>query len=263
MKNYLLPVVLLLVVINAFGKITKHPFYEGFTPTINYEKIKTIDQLSDLTPNFWRKLLLPAKDRFELDHRRKLDSMQGYYIYPQENNYLNIINIYFTTLTSTHNGVVVTATGNSNQLTPLQKQLLAQIEPGDEINITVKFMYKYLVHVGKITTGTLMVTAIPEHEAEYPNGGLEELTAYFNDYVNSKSPKKAVQEIPNRATIHFTVDEEGKVVNASIIRTSSNAQTDQLLLEAAQKLPRWKPAQNINGVTIKQQFTLSFGGRGC
>ena len=61
----------------------------------------------------------------------------------------------------------------------------------------------------------------------------------------------------------FTVNEEGEIVNAKISQTSGDSKTDKLFVEAINKMPKWKPAQNSKGVKVKQEFIFNLSGGGC
>jgi len=62
--------------------------------------------------------------------------------------------------------------------------------------------------------------------------------------------------------VKFTVNEEGKIVDALIFRSSEDPKADQLLLDAINKMPEWKPARNSTGMKIKQEFTIPMSN-GC
>jgi len=37
----------------------------------------------------------------------------------------------------------------------------------------------------------------------------------------------------------------------------------KLILDETKKMPKWKPAKNSEGIKIKQEFSIPFGGGGC
>jgi len=45
-------------------------------------------------------------------------------------------------------------------------------------------------------------------------------------------------------------------------KTSGDQKTDKLLLKAINKMPKWKPAENSDGIKVKQEFEFSVGNCG-
>ena len=109
--------------------------------------------------------------------------------------------------------------------------------------------------------GQYVVTIVPETEAEYP-GGFEHLSSYVTESVINKISDKSTSENIQWAIVSFTVNEEGQVFDAKMSRSSSDIKIDKLLLDAINKMPKWKPAKNYLGLTVKQTFSIPFGG-GC
>jgi TonB family protein len=132
----------------------------------------------------------------------------------------------------------------------------------------VKVRFKYIdkdpynrADASKTIEGTVRVTVVPETEAEYM-GGNKQITEYFNQNVVNKISEKNPEKI-QQAVLKFTVDEDGQIINPKITRTSNDSEIDKLLLDAAAKMPKWKPAQNAQGTKVKQDFTIPFGNGGC
>jgi TonB family protein len=61
----------------------------------------------------------------------------------------------------------------------------------------------------------------------------------------------------------FTVSEAGEIVNTKISKTSGDAKTDKLMIEAINKMPKWKPAENAKGIKVAQEFEFGVGRGGC
>jgi TonB family protein len=105
------------------------------------------------------------------------------------------------------------------------------------------------------------MTVIPEVEAQYM-GGSEQQKLYFQENVIKKIPKSSTEKSP-KGVVVFTINEEGAITNALIKTSTGDAKTDELLLDAVNKMPQWKPAENSKGVKVKQDFEFSIGNEGC
>jgi len=157
---------------------------------------------------------------------------------------------------------VVQAMGINDTLTTAQKELLKSAELGDEIIIDVAYTSKNFITQG-VDMHTLHYTAtlVPEHEAEFP-GGLELMTAYLKENAMRKIPDSTFKEF-QQVIIRFTIDEHGEIAKARFAATSGDPKTDELLLNAINRMPKWRPAVNADGVKVKQEFEFSVGGGGC
>jgi len=254
--------------------------YTGrLTPSTNKLKLHEAAFLNDITPELWRNMALPAYERMDLN-RRRMAHYQGYdifplgynYLSPQEHNYNKIIDYLSVNITSTHEGKTRTAHSNNDQLSPEQKRILATADLNTDISIKVRFKYKDLVNDAsgpepKIIEGNVSVTVVPETEAQFP-GGYAELRNQLTKSVMSRLPSGGASESMYsdkiaRSVVKFTINEEGRVVDASISTTSTDSFLDILLVDAVYHLPKWKPAKNAKGQTVKQQFNFSMGSGGC
>ena len=104
-------------------------------------------------------------------------------------------------------------------------------------------------------------TVIPETEAEYP-GGNQQMTQYLKENAIDKIPEISSKQI-QQTLVEFTVNEKGETANAKIIKTSGDSETDKLLIEAINKMPKWSPAKDSKGRKVKQEFEFSVGSSGC
>ena len=102
---------------------------------------------------------------------------------------------------------------------------------------------------------------MPQTEAEYP-GGFKQLSAHFKRQVAAKLNDKQIAEKLYQAVIRFTISADGQVQNPAIVKTTTDAQLDKLLLQAMQQMPDWKPSADAKGTKLKQEFTIPFSG-GC
>jgi TonB family protein len=253
MKNKMLFLFLCFITLTGFSR-------ESFRPTVLKARLNEAQYAEDLTPRFWQELILESKDRFELDLRRKNDSAQGYYISPQENNYKHILTIMSVEVSAAGNGHSQAAWSTSGRLTPEQKKLIYETALGEEVNIRVRFQYNNYGAGGAIIEGKLPLTVVPDTEASYPGGSLNMLKDDVVSYVNAKNSGKKSIEQNFQATVKFTVDENGMITNPHITTSSTIPKIDRLLLEALRQLPKWKAAENKNGLKVKQSFKIAFGG---
>jgi TonB family protein len=156
------------------------------------------------------------------------------------------------------------AVSPNDALSTEQKNILNTVDPGTGITINVTYKSKNAV-TDNIVNSTMSVSMmiVPEIEAEYI-GGYQQLKKYLKENVISKiSEAKTWQLQDANAIVLFTVDEDGEIVNTKISKTSGDAKTDKLLVDAINKMPKWKPAENSKGIKVKQEFEFSVGNSGC
>ena len=148
-------------------------------------------------------------------------------------------------------------------LTKEQKAILKTAVVGTDLAVCVNYKIKNSAtsqmedKVMKLT-----VTVMPETEAMYA-GGYPKMSRYLCDHAITKI-NKSVAEILEHATVRFTVNEAGEIVQAKMTATSGDPETDQLLMDAISNMPRWKPAES-KGVKVKQEFVFNVyaAGNGC
>ena len=161
-------------------------------------------------------------------------------------------------------GKTVKALSTNEALSTEQKDILSAVDLGSDVIVNVKYDYmnpvtnnieKSIIHVS--------LTAVPEIEAEYIEGK-EQLVKYLKENSQTKifeiTPKQ-FQSI----SIRFTVNEEGEIINANVFRSSAEPKIDKLLLDLINKMPKWKPAKNENGIKVKQDFEFTINNKmnGC
>ena len=169
----------------------------------------------------------------------------------------------YVEITGTSNGKVVTAKGSNDILNAEQQNILKTADLNTNIFVDVRYKYKEgtMSHNEEDNRINVVMTVVPETEAEY-SGGKEQMQEYLKENVISKIAKTLPKDFGQRKVI-FTVNEEGEIVNAKIFEPSPYPQTDKLMVEAINKMPNWKPAQNAEGVKVKQEFEFSVGAGGC
>jgi TonB family protein len=173
------------------------------------------------------------------------------------------------TISTTNNGKKVVAVSPNERLTLGQKNILKAADMGSEITVNVK--YKYVDPLTKNSNDqeiyvamqviNFKMTVTPEKEAEYV-GGDNEMRAYLKEKAITKIPDATIKTIKT-AQVTFTVNEVGEIENAKISKTTKDAGTDKLLVDAINNMPKWKPAQNAAGKKVKQEFVFNIGEYGC
>lgn len=165
---------------------------------------------------------------------------------------------------ATSNGKAMKAISTNDVLSAEQKNILNTVDPGTGIIINVNYKYKNPVTDNiYIHNMNVSMMIVPEAEAVYA-GGQQQLKKYLKENVISKiSETKSAQLQEANAIVIFTVNEEGEIINAKISETSGDVKTDKLLINAINKMPNWKPAENSKGIKVKQEFKFRVGNAGC
>lgn len=274
MKNIIFILFLFLLSIPGSSQIKQGYEYSGrFTPVIKQEKLKEAKLLNDIMPEFCRYFALPYKERCKFNQLLKLeDIMPGNYSYSQkyfyhQEKFERIIDYISIEITASCNNKSVTSKSKSNVLTAEQKNILKTADLGSDISIKIKFKYNYQScefpeDPGNIQEGKYTVTVLPQTEAEYP-GGFKQISDHINKYVINKIPKAMLSGKIQNAIVKFTITEEGKIIDAKISRTSTDPKIDILLIDAINKMQKWKPAENAKGIKVKQEYSIPLGGGGC
>lgn len=159
------------------------------------------------------------------------------------------------------NGKVMRAISTNAFLTSEQKNILNTADIGTDITIDVKYRYENSV-TGNMDMRNMMfsVTLVPENPAEY-FGGYEQMKNYLKENAINKISKADYNKV--QAVVKFTVNEEGEIANTQISKTSGDKKTDNVLVDAINKMPKWIPAADAKGIKVKQEFVFSVGNGGC
>jgi TonB family protein len=209
----------------------------------------------DLNYEIHGKYTHPIK-KVTLEKARSMSDLIPYYPSGWISDYISV------EIMATINGTPMMAAGINDKLSTEQKHILSAADPGTDVVLNISFRYNNSVtditDVGKMH---YIATLVPEIEAKYP-GGNQQLDQYLKENAISKiseTSSKQFQEI----LLGFTVNEDGKVANARIFKTSGDPKIDDLLIEAINKMPEWRPAEDSNGLKVKQEFEFSVGSAGC
>lgn len=229
MKNSIIILIILFLALPGFSQEQKYSIRSASSRQITQEKILGANTLSDIC--------------------------QGY---PSTwiSDYIS------TKIQTTQNGKSLVASGSDEVLSVAQKNILQAVDAGTDIGIYVSYRNRNPVtDVIQENNLHFSITLKLRTEAMFI-GGAEKMNQYFSE----KSINQIALSEPNTfkgALVSFTVDAEGKVIQAKVTQSSGNAVTDDLLLKAINKMPRWKPATGANGKKVAQQFVFSLGGDGC
>ncbi|MCE3280719.1 MAG: hypothetical protein K0S44_2910 [Bacteroidetes bacterium] len=274
MKTRIITLLLFSLFTNGFSQELKYVYGGRFTPSIKKQKLNTAKFVNEIMPEFCRYVRLPYGERTLLDDQLKArDPLDRNLLYPPEfydlpqENYSNILYFISMDITTISNGKTMLSKSVSNLITKEQKSILLSADPGTDIHIKIRFKYK---NTGKISfydldqikEGDYIVTVVPETEAEYP-GGFVAITNYINRNVFDKIQNKSDLNRNPPAVVSFMINEDGQVSDARITRTSRNVKVDKLLLDAINKMPKWKPAKDSKGIKVKQEYSIPLGNDGC
>ena len=154
------------------------------------------------------------------------------------------------------------ADGKTEELNMQQKNLLNSVDLFSHIVINVKYRDENAATAKMdIREMHVSLTVIPESEAEFV-GGTEKMKKYLKESAINKIDELTEKYMLN-AIITFTVNEDGTIANAKISKSTGDPKTDDMLLAAINKMPKWKPAMNSNGAKVKQEFEFRVGNEGC
>lgn len=176
--------------------------------------------------------------------------------------YSSIIDYLSVEISVTASGEILTAKHRSDTLSIEQKNILMLADMSSDVNIKIKFQYKDpsdSIRGGgnRFKEMKHSILIVPETEAEYP-GGYEQITNYLKEHVSDKIIPASPPEKLGIVTVSFTINENGDVTDSKIEKSSGDVKVDKLLLDAINKMPKWKAAENEKGMKIKQTFKISF-----
>ena len=167
-----------------------------------------------------------------------------------------------TEITTTGNGQVMKAAGTNEILTEEQRNIIQIADLGSDIVVNISYQYENSATLKMDTRHmNFKMTVVPEKEAEY-SAGYDQLIKYLEDNAIHKITEKSSQPFPSMI-VRFTVNEKGDIDNAFISQSSNDPEIDKIFLKAIHKMPKWKPAENAQGIKVKQDFEFSIGNGGC
>jgi TonB family protein len=229
MNKILITTLLLLLFITGFSQNLSYEIHGNYTHTVKKEILNKAEIMSDIIPYY------PAH------------WIMGYVS---------------AEILTTCNGKEMMATNTSDNLSKEQKNILKAVDVGNDI--VIKIMYKYknpLTDNIDIGTMNYSATLVPEFEAEY-SGGQQKMKQYLEENAINRIPDTTSKQF-QQVIVRFTVNEEGEIANAQVFKTCGDPKTDQLLLDAINKMPKWKPAEDPKGIKVQQDFEFTVGNVGC
>lgn len=203
------------------------------------------------------------KQKVTFENLKKANSISEIIPYFPSNWITNYVSVDISTV---NNEQEITAVSHSNLLSEEQKSILDAAEISSVIHINVKYKSENAATgIIEIREMNVSLTVIPDKEAEYI-GGYDQMIEYLKD--NSIDELEASKvDLFQRLSIIFTVNEKGQTENIKLNNTSGDKEVDGLLMELIDKMPKWEPAQNADGQTVKQEFEFVFslgsGMYGC
>jgi TonB family protein len=247
----------LIITTTLFLSIITNNHSQNIRAVIKYDKLNSVKYIIDLYPELWDKMYMPYNDRFDIDQLKKATYTESF---NGARNYNCLIYYVSVEIIASCQGKTITATGLNDKLTEKQKKILSQADVGTDVIVKVRFKHKgnsrYITN-REIVEGFMPITVVPYVEAEFLNDGVS-VTEFLREKIRGIKESKNIEP----AVVKFIVNEQGKAINAKIEKTSKSSKIDKILLEAITNMPKWKPAKNSKGVTVKQDFCIQLGG-GC
>lgn len=174
-----------------------------------------------------------------------------------------------TVISAQCNGKIIKAIGKNDTLSEDQKKIFRLADIGWDVAVEVKYKLPNPVTAklenSKMNFFVTLVAdssfSLPVADAEFIDGK-EKMRKYL--YDNAVQPiSKTVSEKFQKGRVKFTINETGEITNCNISESSGDAKTDLLLIETVRKMGNWKPAENSEGKTVKQDFQFALGLGGC
>jgi protein TonB len=92
-----------------------------------------------------------------------------------------------------------------------------------------------------------------EEQPEFP-GGMKALMKYLAD--NIKYPRiSRDNKSQGRSTVRFTVNVDGSISDAEIVRSAGDIYLDKEALRVISEMPKWKPGKK-NGKPVRVKYVL-------
>jgi len=144
-----------------------------------------------------------------------------------------------------------------DHLTQAQKSLIQSADRDSDIEVIVTYLPENNFSKNTVTEMDFSFRIDPDVEATY-TGGKNQL----DNYISSKILKDVtLEDVPQYqvAAVKFVIDEEGRVVDASIAQATKNKESDQLILKTVCEMPNWQSAAYADGTKTNQEFVLTIG----
>ena len=254
MKKGLSTLLMLLILISGYSQNATYKYLAAY-----YHPEKNDSVKNDIKRNFYYNVhgaYEKIVKKETLNSAKRLEDISDGYPKNWVNNYVS------AEIRTKQNGKTKSAKSSNEILTAEQKNILRTTDIGADIEIYVK--YKTLNSATgdpSVRDMRFTLTVIPDIEAQYPTG-FNGMQKYLWDNAINKFEEVSSKTI-GQGKVRFTVNEEGETIDAQIKTSSGDYKIDRLIIDAIDKMPKWKPAQNSNGTKVRQDFEFSMGVDGC
>lgn len=234
--------------------------------SITHEKLLEATQLNELSPELWHRMELNFSERDRLNKMLHMQhslffslvsAQESEVVYPNT-AYEKMVDYVGFEISVISQGKMQRLAAQGKILSVAQKNLLKNADLGNPVVVKVKYYYlKDGRNPDKIHEGTTTLEPLPFFVAEYA-GGNKAITNYLQSRVLDKITTPLKEAYPFFATVRFTVDETGKVVQVKIIEPSHYPEIDALLQKAIQQMPGWRAARDTQNKPVKETFTFNY-----
>lgn len=192
----------------------------------------------------------------QLTDAKTMDDVIAYFPHDWVEQYVK------TTVSLDQSGKIQTAEGKSDRFSAGQVKLLSTAGIGDRITVSVDYRRSNPINGKPEVQGlSYAFTVVPDQEAEYT---LPEVLFKKQFTVPLASimpePKEGEAAI---AKVRFVVLENGQIANVALEQSCGSPNSDKFIVEKLKSMVKWKPAQNKDGRTFRQEFVLVVNNAGC
>ena len=222
---------------------------------ISFSQFGEIGKSKELSLEVHGKYTTPITKRQLTEAKLIKDLIQGYPI--------NWISKYVSVeIIGSLNGKKIITHSKDGNLNSEQMNLLSNVDIASNIFINVNYLYDQKVgHQIEKNVINYSCTVVPDKEAAFA-GGYNQLIIFLKENAVNKIPANVATKM-QVAKLRFTIDEAGWVEKPSLVKTTGDLKTDNLILKAIQQMPQWLPAKNEKGNHVKQEFEFVLGNFGC
>ncbi len=160
-------------------------------------------------------------------------------------------------VTTKEGGEKKLAVGGNDTLSREQKNIMMSADPGEEISVVIRYMPDNMLLNNEPKEERFTLAVEPVKSATY-KGGQKQLRRYLKEEAIAWIAEGTFVNY-DLSAIKFTIDEEGRVIDAEIFWPFEKKKVDELLLEVICNMPAWIPAEYADGTRIKQKFVLLVG----
>lgn len=151
------------------------------------------------------------------------------------------------------------ASSENDQLSAEQKILINKADFGTYIKVHMDYLPDNTLKQNDPKVFDFSFRVNPEQVASFKEGEIA-LKEYLNENVIEKIPASQFKE-HNITAVNFTVDTNGKVVDAYVVDAPRIEAVEEMLLESVCNMPDWFPAEYANGTKVEQEYVLMAGDK--